>query len=278
MRGAVRRGEPASRAWIALRVVVVAVYAFMLGPILITAAVSFNASNRSLFPPRGFSLQWWGRALSWEWIDPLLFSLKLGLAAGACSTLLALPLAFALVRHHFRGRTALLALTLGPLLLPALVTGVGLLQLFQYVGLRDSSGCRRCCADMWSSACRSRCAPPRSACRGLPPNLEHAAASLGAPPWRVLAHVVLPLIKSGIVAGAVFAFIHSFTDVNLSLFLARPGETPINVKILGFLEFGFAPTLAAVSVLTIAIPLALVIALQRATGLGDFLYAERRRD
>ena len=66
---------------------------------------------------------------------------------------------------------------------------------------------------------------------------------------------MLPLIKNGIVAGAVFAFIHSFTDVNLSLFLARPGETPIKVKILGFLEFGFAPTLAAVSVLTLAIPL-----------------------
>ena len=82
---------------------------FMLGPILITAAVSFNASNRSLFPPQGFSLRWWGRALSWEWIDPLLFSLKLGLAAAPARTLLALPLAFALVRHDFRGRTALLA-------------------------------------------------------------------------------------------------------------------------------------------------------------------------
>ena len=278
MRSGARRGEPSSRAWIALRVVVVAVYAFMLGPILITAAVSFNASNRSLFPPRGFSLQWWGRALSWEWIDPLLFSLKLGLAAGACSTLLALPLAFALVRHDFRGRTALLALTLGPLLLPALVTGAGLLQLFQYVGLRDSIGLPALLCGHVVICLPFAVRTTAISLQSLPPNLEHAAASLGAPPWRVQAHVILPLIKNGIVAGAVFAFIHSFTDVNLSLFLARPGETPINVKILGFLEFGFAPTLAAVSVLTIAIPLALVIALQRATGLGDFLYAERRRD
>ena len=76
-------------------------------------------------------------------------------------------------------------------------------------------------------------------------------------------------------AGAVFAFIHSFTDVNLSLFLVRPGEIPINVKILGFLEFGFAPTLAAVSMLTIIVPLVVVAVVQRLTGLGDFLYAER---
>jgi putative spermidine/putrescine transport system permease protein len=271
------RREPAGGAWIALRVVVVAVYVFMLGPILITAAVSFNASNRSLFPPRGFSFAWWERALSSEWIDPLLFSTRLGLAASVLSTLLALPLAFALVRHSFRGRDALLALTLGPLLLPALVTGAGLLQAFQYVGLRDSIGLPALLCGHVVICLPFAVRTIAISLQNLGANLEHAAASLGAPPWRVQSDVVLPLIKNGIVAGAVFAFIHSFTDVNLSLFLARPGEIPINVKILGFLEFGFAPTLAAVSVLTIAIPLVLVIALQRATGLGDFLYAERGR-
>jgi putative spermidine/putrescine transport system permease protein len=104
-----------------------------------------------------------------------------------------------------------------------------------------------------------------------------AAASLGASRWRTLWHVVFPLIKSGIVAGAVFAFVHSFTDVNLSLFLVRPGEVPITVKILGFLEFGFAPTLAAVSVITLLLPLVLVAVVERLTGLGDFIYGERER-
>ena len=89
---------------------------------------------------------------------------------------------------------------------------------------------------------------------------------------------MFPLIKNGIVAGAVFAFIHSFTDVNLSLFLARPGEIPITVKILGFLEFGFAPTLAAVSVITLLLPLVAGRGRRSAlTGLGDFIYGERDR-
>src|ERR687891_34094 len=191
--------------WAALRVTVILIYVFMLGPILITAAVSFNESNRSQFPPRGFSLQWWQRALSPEWIDPLWFSFKLGALTALISTLLALPLAFAL-------RTVAISL------------------------------------------------------HTLPPSLELAAASLGASPWRTLWHVVFPLIKSGIVAGAVFAFVHSFTDVNLSLFLVRPGEQPITVKILGFLEFGFAPTLAAVSVITLLLPLVLVAVVERLTG------------
>jgi putative spermidine/putrescine transport system permease protein len=273
----VRGDDHVSGAWMALRAVVGLVYLFMLGPILITATVSFNATNRSLFPPQGFSLRWWERALSWEWLDPLLFSLKLGLLASLLATALALPLAFALVRQDFRGRGALLALTIGPLLLPALVTGVGLLQAFQYVGLRDYIGLPALIAGHVVICIPFSVRTIAVSLQGLSPNLEHAAASLGAPPWRTYAHVILPLIKNGIVAGAVFAFIHSFTDVNLSLFLVRPGEIPINVKILGFLEFGFAPTLAAVSVLTIAIPLVVVAAVQRVTGLGDFLYAERAR-
>ena len=261
--------------WAALRAVVVFVYVFMLGPILITAAVSFNESNRSQFPPRGFSLQWWGRALSPEWVDPLWFSLKLASVTALISTILALPLAFALARYRFRGREAMVALTLGPLMLPALVTGVGLLQLFQYAGLREQIGFTALLVGHIVICLPFAVRTVAISLHTLPPSLELAAASLGAARWRTLWHVVFPLIKNGIIAGAVFAFVHSFTDVNLSIFLARPGEVPVTVKILGFLEFGFAPTLAAVSVITLLLPLALVVIVERITGLGDFIYGQR---
>ena len=265
------------KPWSALRLVVIGVYVFMLGPILITAAVSFNASNRSQFPPRGFSLQWWQKALSAEWIDPLVFSFKLGCLAALSSTLLALPLAFALARYQFRGRAAIAALTLGPLMLPALVTGVGLLQLFQYAGLRDYIGFSALLVGHVVICLPFAVRTIAISLHTLPPNVELAAVSLGASRARTLWHVVLPLIKTGIVAGAVFAFIHSFTDVNLSLFLVRPGEQPITVKILGFLEYGFAPTLAAVSVITLLLPLILVAVVERVSGLGDFIYGGRER-
>ena len=99
--------------WAALRAVVIFVYVFMLGPILITAAVSFNESNRSQFPPRGFSLQWWGRALSAEWVDPLWFSLKLGTITALISTLLALPLPSCWRVIDSPDATRMVALTLG---------------------------------------------------------------------------------------------------------------------------------------------------------------------
>jgi putative spermidine/putrescine transport system permease protein len=263
--------------WAALRAVVIFVYVFMLGPILITAAVSFNASNRSQFPPRGFSLQWWQRALAPEWVDPLVFSFKLACFAAVLSTLLALPLAFALARYRFRGRAAIAALTLGPLMLPALVTGVGLLQLFQYLGLREYIGFSALLVGHVVICLPFAVRTIAISLHALPPSVELAAASLGASRLRTLWHVVLPLAKSGIVAGAVFAFVHSFTDVNLSLFLVRPGEQPITIKILGFLEYGFAPTLAAVSVITLLLPLVLVAIVERLTGLGDFIYGSRER-
>jgi putative spermidine/putrescine transport system permease protein len=263
--------------WALLRAFVIVVYVFSLGPILITAAVSFNATNRSFFPPRGWSLRWWERALAPEWLDPLLFSLKLSSLTAILSTVLALPLAFALYRYRFRGREALLALTLGPLMMPSLVTGVGLLQLFQALGWREYVGFAGLLVGHVVICMPFAVRTVSVSLQTVPPNVELAAASLGATRSATLRHVVLPLIKTGLIAGAVFAFIHSFTDINLSIFLARPGESPITVKILGFLEFGFAPTLAAVSVITLMLPLALVAIVERVSGLGDFIYGERTR-
>jgi putative spermidine/putrescine transport system permease protein len=271
-----RRWRANRAPWALLRTVVILVYVFSLGPILITAAVSFNQGNRSYFPPRGFSLRWWERAVSAEWLDPLWFSLKLGSFTALISTALALPLAFALYRYRFKGREALVALTLGPLMLPTLVTGVGLLQLFQLVGLRDYIGFAALLVGHVIICMPFAVRTVTISLATLPPHVELAAASLGAGRWATLRHVVFPLIKTGLIAGAVFAFIHSFTDVNLSIFLARPGEVPITVKILGFLEFGFAPTLAAVAVLTLVLPLVLVAIVERVSGLGDFIYGERR--
>lgn len=262
--------------WRALRWTVALIYLFMFGPILITATVSFNASNRSQFPPQGFSLRWWANAFSTEWLEPVLFSLQLATVTAALCVALGAPLAFILTRQRFPGRDALVALTLGPLMLPALVTGVGLLQFFQYLGLRDLIGFTSLLAGHVVISLPFAVRTIAISLHGLPANLELAAMSLGAGRARALWEIVVPLAKSGIIAGAVFAFVHSFTDVNLSIFLAAPGQVPVTVKIMGFLEFGFAPTLAAVSVITLIVPLAVVGIAQWIFGLGDFIYGDAR--
>jgi putative spermidine/putrescine transport system permease protein len=162
-------------------------------------------------------------------------------------------------------------------MLPTLVTGVALLQLFQLTGLREYIGFTALLVGHVVICMPFAVRTVAISLSTLPPNMELAAASLGATRWATLWHVVFPLIKTGLIAGAVFAFIHSFTDVNLSIFLAKPAQIPITVKILGFLEYGFAPTLAAVAVVTLLLPLALVAVIERVSGLGDFIYGERDR-
>ena len=111
----------------------------------------------------------------------------------------------------------------------------------------------------------------------MPGSLELAAMNLGASRLVVLREITLPLIKSGVFAGVVFTFIHSFNDVPLSLFISSPGAKPIPIVILNFMDYGFAPTLAAVAMITVVIPLVLVIIAERLIGIGDFIYGSRDR-
>ncbi len=260
--------------WSALKVAVAGIYVFVLGPILITASVAFNRENRSYFPPRGFSLQWWGEAFGPQWSQPLLFSLELATLVALISAVFGIPLAFAFQRYEFPGKSLVHAITLGPLILPSLVTGIALLQFLSLIGLGSWMG-------FWALLIGHVviCLPfsvrtVAISLAAMPGSVEAAAASLGATPFAVLRHVTLPLAAPGVVAGMIFAFVHSFDDVNLSLFVARPGERPLTVAILAFLDFGFAPTLAAVSILSMLIPLALVALFGRYVGIGDFLYQE----
>ncbi len=260
--------------WLSLKLVVAFVYLFMLGPIVITASVAFNATDRSYFPPRGFSLQWWEAAFGPQWLQPLVFSLELATLTALISAIAGLPLAFAFQRYEFPGKALVRAITLGPLILPTLVTGIALLQFLSLIGLGRWMG-------FWALLIGHVviCLPfsvrtVAISLAAMPVNLESAAASLGATRLAVLRHVTFPLAAPGVLAGMIFAFVHSFDDVNLSLFIARPGERPLTVAILGFLEFGFAPTLAAVSIVSMLIPLALVALFGRFVGIGDFLYQE----
>ncbi len=258
--------------WHALCATAALTYLFIFTPIVVTAAVSFNAGNQSRFPPVGFSLRWWRQAFDPRWLQPLAFSMELAAAAAVAATLLGLPLAFGLVRHRFPGRHLIAALSLGPLALPALVTGIAILQLLNLTGIGVLYGFPALLIGHVVICLPFTVRTSAISLQGLPARVEQAAFSLGASPARVLFLVTLPLIKSGVFAGAVFAFIQSFTDYSVSLFLARPGQSPISVTILGFLDYGFTPTLAAVAVTTLIVPLVLIGVVQHFFRIGDFIY------
>jgi putative spermidine/putrescine transport system permease protein len=265
------------RRWHALCAAAATVYLFILAPILVTAAVSFNVVNQSRFPPVGFSLRWWREALDPRWLGPLTFSMELAAVSAMIATVLGLLLAFGLVRHRFPGRDLIATLSLGPLALPALVTGIALLQILNLTGIEALSGFPALAIGHVVICLPFTVRTTTISLLAMPPRVEQAAYSLGATPREVLFQVTLPLIKSGVFAGAVFAFIQSFTDYSVSLFLSRPGASTISVAILGFLDYGFTPTLASVAVITLVVPLVLIGVVQHYFRVGDFIFGSSSR-
>lgn len=264
-----------SASWLALRSAVGVIYVFMLGPILITATVAFNLTDRSYFPPRGLSLHWWGQAFSPQWTGAFAFSLELATLSAVATAIAGLPLALAFRRYQFPGKALIQAMTLGPLVLPSLVTGIALLQFLTLAGLGSWIGLPALLIGHIVICLPFSIRTIAISLEAIPANAELAASSLGAHPLTVLREVTLPLASAGAGAGMIFAFISSFDDVNLALFVASPSQRPLTVQIMQFLEYGFSPTLAALSILSMLVPLALVALFGRFVGIGNFIYQEK---
>jgi putative spermidine/putrescine transport system permease protein len=106
-----------------------------------------------------------------------------------------------------------------------------------------------------------------SALYNMPPSVEEAARTLGADPWRVFSRVTLPLIRSGVITGALLAFIMSFDNVNISLLLKPVGTSTLPIQLFDYLRYDFDPTAAAASTISVALTMTLLIVIDRIYGL-----------
>jgi putative spermidine/putrescine transport system permease protein len=273
---AYKKSKWSLKPWHALVALVTVLYILTFLPLLITAAVSFNGEAKSKFPPVGFSTQWWVDAFDMRWLHPLVFSIEQSVLAAGLATLLGVPLAIVVFRYRFPGRQALLLMSGGPLILPALITGIALLQFVNMVGANSWIGLPALVVGYGVVCIPFVMRTTLISLNSVSPSIERAAASLGATPSTVLRRITFPVIKDGIVAGAVFSFIQSFTDYSLGLFLSTAEDKPIPIAILNYVEFGFTPTIAAVAVISMIVPVLLVYFVQRAFNVGEFIYGDAR--
>ncbi|HZX00077.1 MAG TPA: ABC transporter permease [Trueperaceae bacterium] len=254
------------------RAVVVLIYAFMFLPIAIVVLVSLNAEPYLTLPPESFSLRWYRQVFTPTWLPPLRYSLVIAAAAALGSGLLGGLGAFAIARYKFPGRAALQAFLMSPLSIPSIVTGVAILQFATMVNLQGMLGTPALIVGHIVVTLPFTVRMIGISLFNFDRSVEQAAANLGARPGQVLRHVTLPLMKPGIFAGMTFAFIVSFNNVPVSLFLVRPGATTLPIEILNFLQYRLDPTLAAVNMVSLVIVLALVAIAERAGGFTKFVY------
>jgi ABC-type spermidine/putrescine transport system permease subunit II len=242
------------RRWTAglLRVYVAAVCVWLLAPIVIVVILAFSGDGYLHFPPRSLSLEWFGRFFgNLQWQRALLSSLIIGAIACIVSTTIGFFAAYAFLRAEFRGKKLLLSLMLTPIIVPSIITAIAMYYLAGRLGLIGNF--------LWLGLCHAVIAMPvvllilLAALHAVDPNLERAALGLGSSRVRMFCRVVLPIVLPGVLSAALFAFLASFDELLIALFLSGVRAQTLPVRIWNSLNLQIEPTIAAVSAFLIGV-------------------------
>ena len=235
------------------------VIAFLVVPSLFVIPVSFTGERFIDFPPHGFSLRWYRTYLdSPAWVDATVRSISVAFMTGIVATLLGTAAAFVLVRQRIVGRTAMLTLVLMPLILPRMIIAVALFYLFARLGLVGTQ------AGLVIG--HSVLAVPyvvitvMAVLKTYDQHYDQAAWSLGATKWRALWHITLPQIRAGLIAGYLFAFVTSFDDLTVALFMTAGATATLPRQMWNDLLLQVNPTLAAVSTVILLLITVFIVA------------------
>ena len=243
--------------WLA-RAFVLLMYAFMLCPIVLVIWLSFFKDAILYFPPSGYTLDWYVQA----WRNPafangFVFSLQVSLVAAAIGVVLGVSAAVGIARYRFGGSRGINTLLLSPLLIPGIVAGVGIYLFYlraenwldrDIVGTLSGLVVAHICLTIpWTVRLVT------AGMAGLDGAIEEAARNLGASAPVAFLRVTLPMLRPSIVAAALFSFVVSFENLEVSLSLVGPGHTTLPIAILQYLEFKLDPTIAAVSTVQIVL-------------------------
>ncbi|MCZ8109168.1 MAG: ABC transporter permease [Burkholderiales bacterium] len=241
---------------------------FILLPLIFVTWLAFFAQEIPSFPPEGYSLKWFGAiADNRNFVNGFITSLQVAVAATLFGLAVGVPASLILARQSFFGSAAISQLLLLPIVVPGIVLGTSI-YVFQIeteiaTGLPVLGSLGGLIAGHALLVIPWTVRLVTASLAGLDRAAEEAAQSLGADQWVTLRRITLPAIRPGLVAAALFGFVTSFGNLEMSLFLVGPGRTTLPIAILQYLEWKIDPTVAAVSVLQIVLIAAAMIITDR---------------
>ena len=249
--------------------------AFMLAPILVVCFVAFTPEGFLSIPTTEWSLRWFRAIARYpEFIEAFWNTLLLGALSSAVAIALSVPAALAIARERFAGREAFTAIFLSPLMIPHVVLGIAFLRFFTQVGLGGTFAglVLAHIVIVFPFALRLVLA----SATGMDRALENAAVSLGASGFTVFRRVTLPLILPGVASGWMLAFIQSFDEVTMTVFIAAPGATTLPVRMFLYIQDNIDPLVTSVSAVVIVITVVFMVLLDRIYGLDKLLSGKGR--
>lgn len=245
-----------------MRVVLFAVgivtVALLVAPILVVFTLSFSGSPYLEFPPAGFSLQWYARYFaSPKWTGSTILSVEIGAATTALALAIGIPAAFGLVRRRFPGKGLLLAFFMAPIIVPYIITAIAVYFLFARLGLIGTP--------VGLLLAHTLLSIPKvvvivaAALKGFDRTLERASMSLGASPLVTFYRVTYPGIRPAVITAALFAFLTSFDELILSMFLTGPTAVTLPKQMWDAVRLDIDPTIAAASTLIIGVAVLILL-------------------
>jgi putative spermidine/putrescine transport system permease protein len=231
---------------------------FLVAPMALVVAISFSSAPFLTFPPPGWSLQWYRAVFTDpEWTNALITSAQIVIPTGILATSIGTAAAIALVRVRFPGRQLAKGLLMAPLVVPVIVVGAGIYELYSQWGLNGT----------WIGfvLAHTMIATPyvlsivAAALETVSEHYENAALTLGASPWAAFKRVLFPLISPAILSGLLFAMAVSFDELVVSLFISAPTFKPVTVQMWSDVLGDVNPTIAAIGSLLFAFSLLVLI-------------------
>jgi putative spermidine/putrescine transport system permease protein len=249
-------------------IVIGTVICFLLTPIVVTAIMAFDSrAYLGPLPPPSLSLRWFARFFSDDYfLRGLGTSAQLALLSVTISVCVGVATAFAVERMTFRGKDALVTLFLSPLVVPPVVTGFALLLFLSHLGVIDGFT-RLLCGHIIITAPYTIRAT-LTGLAGIDRSLTEAALILGATERKAFWDVTFPLARTSIVSGAIFAFAVSMDDVAVSIMLTDAKTYTLPVALISSMRANFDLSIAAASVMLMALTALLILILEKSVGLN----------
>jgi putative spermidine/putrescine transport system permease protein len=258
-------------AGLAFRLLLAIAVLFLLLPIVVAIVLSLDDRQfLGTFPPTQYSLRWYRSFIeNPAYLDGLFISLRLAALSALIATAAGACAAYALAESRWRGRDIIETLFLSPKFVPTVVIGFSILGFCAAIQVYDAF--TRLVMGHVIITIPFTVRATLASLVGIRRSLVEAAISLGAPPWRAFLDITLPLARTGIVAGALIAFVLSFDEVAVSLFLADAFSQTLPIVLVSEMRANLNLTVAAVATAFAAITLVIVIFLERFIGLDSII-------
>nr|WP_319484860.1 ABC transporter permease [uncultured Cohaesibacter sp.] len=240
---------------------------YLAGPIIIVIGTSISDTPYLAFPPHGFTLKWYQKVFELNnFVESFVTSMEVALGGTMIALVSGLAAAYALSRYRFSLPRWLGAVFFLPFFIPEIVFGFSMLKtlivqfelpILPSLMLGHAILCMPYMVRVIGAALS-----------GFDFSIQEAAVSLGMHPVRAFWSIVLPNIRSGLIAGTVLAFITSLNDMAVALFLTGPGISTLPIEVFTYVQQFFDPTVSAVSVLLMAVTIGVMALIERSLGLS----------